>query len=159
MIPCCQNAFKKLKGHSHHVWKFMNFESFCTSGFPGSKKRAEPRRLTGGKLADGSVRETEVFVAADRDWVFAAAERDRCFAAAESDGVFLRRCWVKQSSCCCRRRPGFSRCELLGAETVATVTRERIISCSRVWLTVQIHGGIACKKGFLHELQLSAPTN
>ena len=141
MIPWCLNAFNKLKGNSHQVWKFMNFESFCTSGFPERRKRAECHRLTGGKLADWSVRETEPFV---------AAERDRCF---------LRRCWVKQSSCCCRRRPGFSRCELLGAETVATATRERIISCSRVRLTAQIHGGIANKKGCLHELQLSAPTN
>ena len=120
IISCILNAFKKLKGHSHHVWDSWPL-GVLHFRVPGKwYERADPHRLTG-------------------------------VSRPEHDGrrSFLRLLRETKVLRCCRRRPGFSRCKLLGAETVTTATREWIVSCSLVWLTAQTHGGIASKKGFL----------
>ena len=96
IIECFLNAFKKLKGHSHHVWKFMNI--FCTSRYPGSDERADPRRLT---VASGPEHERDRGCCCCWEW------QSFFFPATESDRVFFRCCWERQSSCCCWGRPRF----------------------------------------------------
>lgn len=108
MISCCLNAFKVKRSFSSRVKVHELWEFFCTSGFPVKKERAEPRGLTGEKLADEGLllleRETELLAATERDRASCCYWERQSFLLLLRVTEFFRRCWVRRSSCCCCRR-------------------------------------------------------
>lgn len=90
----------KLKGHSHHVWKFMNFESFFA--LPGSRSKEGESGAWWANRGEASGR--GFVVAGERDRASCCYWERQSFLLLLRVTEFFRRCWVRRSSCCCCRR-------------------------------------------------------